>query len=252
VNGETRTGPVVDVLGIRFHRLARHEVVERVLHWVADKSAKMVITAGPEFIMQAQWDEQLQKIVRAADVVTADGIGVVWAARRLGSPVPERVTGVELVPEILQEAEYRHQRLRVFLLGASPMSLEKCIAELKVQFPTQVFAGHNGYFDAKDEPQIVAEIRAFQPDLWLVGLGQPRQEQLIFDWLGKLPSCVAVGVGGSIDVWGGSIERAPLVFRRFNLEWLYRLLRQPSRWRRQMALPKFAFRVLRSIKSTQE
>lgn len=251
MNVDPRMGQVVNVLGIRFHRLTRNEVVERVLHWIADKSAKMLITAGPEFVMQAQSNESLQRIIHAADIVTADGIGVVWAASRLGSPVPERVTGVELVPDILEAAENRHQRLKVFLLGASSESLEGCMEVLREQYPTQVFMGHNGYFKSEDEVEIVEEIRKFQPDLWLVGLGQPRQEQLIFDWLGKLPSCVAIGVGGSFDIWGGSLERAPLVFRKMNLEWFYRLVRQPSRWKRQLVLPKFALRVLSSSKTNQ-
>ncbi len=94
-------------------------------------------------------------------------------------------------------------------------------------------------------PNIQEEIRQFQPDVWLVGIGQPRQETFIYEWLGKVPPCVAIGVGGSIDVWGGTVQRAPEVFRRVNLEWLYRLLKQPSRWRRQLALPRFAWQVLR-------
>lgn len=236
---------MVDVLGVRFHRVTMGQAIEKILYWVQDGSHHMVVTAGPEFVMQCLADESLQELVNSADLVTADGIGVVWAAARQGRPVPERVTGVELVVSVLQEAHIRKQPLRVFILGAAQASLEACLDALRVRFPDIEFAGRNGYFTAQEVDSVVTQVRDFAPNLFLVGMGQPRQEQFIRDVLGRLQPCVAIGIGGSIDVWGGTVARAPAVFRKLNVEWFYRLVTQPSRLRRQMALPKFAMAVMR-------
>jgi len=240
---------VVEVLGVRFHRTTSAEAIELMLHWIAEKSRRMVITAGPEFVMKSQEVPEVLKISRAADLVTADGIGVVWAAARMGRPVPERVTGVELVLDLLKEATRRNQTLRVYLLGSSRPSLDACLSTLQRDFPMHQFAGRDGYFPTPEMPRVMEAIADFAPDIWLVGMGQPRQEQVIYQWLSQLPPCVALGVGGSFDVWGGTVPRAPQVFRKLNLEWLYRLLREPSRLRRQTALPRFAWRVVRQNQS---
>jgi N-acetylglucosaminyldiphosphoundecaprenol N-acetyl-beta-D-mannosaminyltransferase len=245
LGAQVQQDAVVHVLGVRFHTLTRQQVVEQLLHWIDEKTRRMVITAGPEFVMQTQKDEELRHIAHVADLVTPDGIGVVWAANRKKKVVQERVTGVELVQELLNTAEQRHQPLRVFLLGASESSLKACLRRFRKDYPMCEFAGRNGYFRERDLPEIMGQIESFAPHVWLVGLGQPKQEKLIYHWLGSLPPCVAIGVGGSIDVWGGTVKRAPAAFRKLNLEWLYRLLKQPSRWRRQLALPRFVWHVLR-------
>ncbi|MCL6637569.1 MAG: WecB/TagA/CpsF family glycosyltransferase, partial [Alicyclobacillus sp.] len=219
----------VYVLGVRFDCLPRRQVVERLLYWIDEGSRRMVITAGPEFVMMAQTDEELRHIARVADLVTPDGVGVVWAARRQGHGVPERVTGVELGMDLLATAEERKRPLRVYLLGAQEPVLQLCVTRLQRQFPHLKFAGHHGYFQPDELPGILAEVAAFAPHVWLVGLGQPRQEKLIYGSLAHLPPCVAIGVGGSMDVWSGTVKRAPRLFQAVGAEWLYRLIRQPSR-----------------------
>lgn len=246
LRNDTTEAMTFHILGTRFNRFTRRQAVEQVLHWIEEKSRRMVITAGPEFVMMAQRDEQIARIAQQADLVTPDGIGVVWAARRQGKPIEERVTGVEMVLDLLNTAAQRGQALRVYLLGARPEVLEQCLQVFRMDYPTMTFAGHHGYFAEADVPQIAREMQDFKPSVWLVGLGQPRQERFIVKWHGSLPACVAIGVGGSIDVWSGVVARAPTVFRKLNIEWLYRLLKQPSRWRRQLALPRFAWQVLRS------
>ncbi|OFW80754.1 MAG: glycosyl transferase [Alicyclobacillus sp. RIFOXYA1_FULL_53_8] len=239
----------VHVLGVRFNRLNRQQVVEQILLWVAEQSRRMVITAGPEFVMMSQANSDVKRIIHAADIITPDGIGVVWAAKRMQKPVQERVTGVELIQQLLQTAQDRKQSLRVFVLGASNESLQRCLENFRNQYPQLAFAGRDGYFSSAEEETVLQEVRDFSPDLWLVGLGQPRQEKLIVESLRSLSPCVAIGVGGSIDVWGGTVKRAPIWFQRLNVEWLYRLLKQPSRWKRQLALPRFAWQVLKSRES---
>lgn len=240
------TNHFVHILGIRFDRTTKQAAVEQILFWIAEKSRRMVITAGPEFVMKASADAQVRKLAHAADMVTPDGIGIIWAAKRRGIWPLERVTGVELVEHLLTIAEQRGQALRVYVLGAAEASHRRCLNTLRAAFPASTFAGRNGYFKAAEIGAIQSEIEAFEPDLWLVGLGQPRQEQMIYQSLAALPPCVGIGVGGSLDVWGGTLKRAPRVVQKLNLEWLYRLLRQPSRWRRQLALPRFAWKVLRN------
>ena len=236
----------VQVLGMRFDVLTNVEVVEQMLMWIDEKTRRMVLTAGPEFVMMTREVDELRQIARVADLVTPDGIGVVWAARRQGVSVSERVTGVELVQKLLQTADERKSPLRVFVLGATEVSLERALHNLEKDYPLHTFAGRNGYFSAKDVPAILSQVEDFKPDVWLVGLGQPRQEYFIHNSLGKLPPCVAIGVGGSIDIWGGTVKRAPKLFQKLNIEWLYRLVSQPSRFRRQLALPRFAWQVLRN------
>ncbi|MCL6637580.1 MAG: WecB/TagA/CpsF family glycosyltransferase, partial [Alicyclobacillus sp.] len=147
--------------------------------------------------------------------------------------------------DLLATAEERKRPLRVYLLGAQESVLQQCLTRFRKQYPQLEFAGHHGYFRPDELPRILAEVAAFAPHVWMVGLGQPRQEKLIFGTLAHLPPCVAIGVGGSIDVWSGTVKRAPRLFQAAGAEWLYRLLRQPSRWRRQLALPRFAWQVLR-------
>lgn len=236
----------VHVLGVRFNRLTKHQVVEHILLWIEEQSRRMVITAGPEFVMMARTSEGIRRVAQAADIVTPDGIGVVWASRRMNKPVQERVTGVELVQDLFNTASERKQALKVYVLGASETSLKMCLENFRQQYPQFTFAGRNGYFKPSETESVLQGVKDFAPDLWLVGLGQPRQEQFIMDSLASLPPCVAIGVGGSIDVWGGTVKRAPALFQRLNIEWLYRLLRQPSRWKRQLALPRFAWHVLKA------
>lgn len=236
----------VNILGVRFDVCTNDEVIEQILMWIDEQSRRMVITAGPEFVMMTRTDEDLKHITHVADLVTPDGIGVVWAAHRQRVDIRERVTGVQLIHELLTTATARRQTLRVFALGAAETALDAALEALRQQYPSHLFAGRNGYFPAAETGQILAEVADFEPDVWLVGMGQPRQEKFIYESLGKVTPCVAIGVGGSIDVWGGAVKRAPVVVQRMNIEWLYRLLRQPSRWRRQLALPRFAWQVLRN------
>ncbi|WDL98715.1 WecB/TagA/CpsF family glycosyltransferase [Alicyclobacillus sp. ALC3] len=242
---ESRETLTFQILGVRFHRYTRRQAVEQILHWLAEKSPRMVITAGPEFVMMAKQQPEVLRMAQRADLVTPDGIGVVWAARRQGRPVEERVTGVELVLDLLETAQQRGEKSRVYILGARPEVLENCLSVMRQRYPGLEFAGRDGFFPAAEAESVVQEIAAFAPSIWLVGLGQPRQERFIVEWHGSLPPCVAIGVGGSIDVWSGAVKRAPAIFRKLNVEWLYRLLKQPSRWRRQLALPRFAWQVLR-------
>ncbi|MDI3257716.1 MAG: WecB/TagA/CpsF family glycosyltransferase [Kyrpidia sp.] len=231
----------VDVLGVGFDPITLDQAVERVAGWIdgwdGDSPPRQVVTVNPEGVMLARRHSRLADVVRRADLVTADGIGVVMASAWMGTPLPERVTGADLAERLLAVAQCRGWR--VYLLGASSASLGGALAELGRRFPDVQWHGRHGYFDELGEKEIVEEIVRIRPHLLLVGMGAPRQDL----WIAAhrdLPAGVAMGIGGTIDVWSGMVKRAPVFWRRLRLEWLYRLLRQPSRIRRQLALPRFA------------
>ena len=233
----------VDVLGVGIDPLSMSEVVAEIENWVALGSPKRIITANPEIIFRAQRDFELKGLINTADMVTADGVGVVWAAKVLGSPVPGRVTGIDLLSSLFPVAN--NKGWRVFLLGGSPGVAAEAVAKLGISYPKIAFAESHGYFRAgKEELGVLAKIEKFAPHLLLVGLGAPKQEEWIKRYYRKLLVPVSIGVGGSFDVLAGRVKRVPAWIQKLKLEWLARLLREPRRIKRQLALPKFVLQVL--------
>lgn len=201
-----------------------------------------VVTLNPELVMRAQHDKGLARVVRAAGIVTADGMGAVWALRLAGQRIPERVTGVDLAFALAERAAAAGQPL--FLLGAAPGVAQLTAAALTRRLPALRIAGvWDGSPHTRDDAEAVARIRASGARLALVAYGAPAQELWIARNLPALPGVVALGVGGAFDMLAGRIPRAPRWMRAAGLEWLYRLARQPWRWRRMLALPRFAARA---------
>lgn len=203
-----------------------------------------VVTVNPELIMAAQRDERVMTVLRRCALVVADGVGVVWAARKLRSPVPERVPGVDLARLLLAEAA--KQGRRVYLLGGEEGVAAEAARRLTSQEPhLQVVGVRHGFFDSTESEEIVAEIASLDVDLLLVGLGAPKQELWIAQHRERLGAKVMIGVGGALDVFAGRVKRAPVAWRKAGLEWAYRLLSQPRRARRMLSLPRFVVAVLR-------
>lgn len=201
-----------------------------------------VVTANAEMLYSSLRDKELAKIIDSAGMVTADGAGVVLASRILGCPLPERVAGYDLMLECLQEAA--GSNLPVYFLGAEPHVLNKALDNATQNFPgLRLVGGHHGYFQEKDDLRIIEEINFLQPDLLFVALGVPKQEKWIHCYKNKLPPCVVIGVGGSFDVLAGKARRAPFWMQRAGMEWLYRILKDPSRYKRVAVLPHFMFLV---------
>lgn len=237
----------VNLLGADIDALSMDETVERVAGLVRDYRPFRVMTLNPEYLYQAQFDRGLLELSRRADIVTADGEGIVWACRVAGRPVPERVTGIDLMLRLAEKAALCGWS--VYLLGAAPGVAAEAADRLCRDYPGLRIAGfHHGYFQEDEESSVAQEIRSARPDLLFVALGAPRQEIWIDRHLVKTGAGVAVGVGGSFDVLAGRVRRAPHWVQRLRLEWLSRLLRQPSRWRRQMVLPLFAWTVIKRYK----
>ncbi|MEX2356068.1 MAG: WecB/TagA/CpsF family glycosyltransferase [Thermaerobacterales bacterium] len=234
------------VLGRRVDRVTMIEAVDLIQQWLSDDGQavqRLVITANPEILMGAGADPYLAAALDQADLVVADGIGVVWAAGQLGRPVPERVPGVELMGGILERAAAAGHR--PYFLGTRPQIVAQAVRTARGRYRGLEVAGwHHGYFGVEEEPAVLEKIRAAAPDLLFAGMGAARELKWLRLHQKELGVPVCMGVGGSLDVLGGAAARAPLWIRRLHLEWFYRLLRDPARWRRQLVLPRFVLAVL--------
>jgi len=233
------------LLEVSIDTLTMGESVERVADFIRSGRPHRVLTLNPEFLYRAQSDPELMELAGRADLVTPDGIGIVWACRMAGHPVVERVTGIDLMLSLAGRAAA--ENWRIYMLGAAPGVAKEAAERLCLDYPgLQVVGTHHGYFSMGEEAAGVAEIvRQTRPQLIFVALGAPKQEQWIDHYLELSGASVAVGVGGSFDVIAGKVQRAPQWSQRLHLEWLARLLREPTRWRRQLVLPRFAWLVLR-------
>lgn len=207
----------------------------------------LVATINPEFVMRARRDPAFKSVLESASLALADGDYVLWAARRLGRRLPERVAGSDLVPRLAELAARRGYRL--FLLGGAPGVAEEAARRLVRQHPELVVSGtHAGSPRPEDDAETLEMIAAARPDILLVAYGAPRQELWIARHRERLQVPVAVGIGGTLDFLAGRVARAPGWMRRARLEWLFRLVRQPWRAHRMAVLPLYVLEVLRAAR----
>ncbi|MFZ5596409.1 MAG: WecB/TagA/CpsF family glycosyltransferase [Bacillota bacterium] len=234
----------IDVLGSSVDGLALEQFVERISTCIEKKEPCFVITLNPELLYRAQHERDLLAMINRADLVTPDGVGIVWACRTAGHPVPGRVTGIDLMMRLLELAGVKGWR--VFFLGSAPGVAEAAAQKAAALFPGLRVAGtFHGYFPEKEGADVAGMVAGSSPDLLFVALGSPRQEKWIDENINLLGNVAAIGVGGSLDVLSGNVRRVPGWLRRLNLEWLGRLFMEPRRWRRMLVLPKFAVLVLK-------
>ncbi len=237
----------VNLLGACVDALSMDETVERVAGMIRSGRPHRIMTLNPEFLCRAQTESALLDLAGRSDLVTPDGVGIVWACRMAGRPAPERVTGIDLMLRLVERAAV--EKWRVYMLGSAPGVAEEAASRLRLTYPGLLVVGtRDGYFQESEERKLAGEIGKTRPDLLLVALGAPKQEIWIDRHLEETGASVALGVGGSFDVVAGRVKRAPLWVRRLRLEWLSRLLKEPSRWRRQLVLPLFAWMVIKRYK----
>lgn len=235
----------VNILGVSVDNVTFDEALSTAESLLTGDGVSAIFTPNPEIIMQAKEDAELMEILNSAQLCTADGIGVVYGAKILGTPVPQRVAGFDLVCSLLEKISKTGQG--VFLFGAKPGVADIAKAELEKKYPGIVISGtRNGYFKPEEEEEIVEKINASGADLLLVCLGAPKQEKWIARHKDSLNVKLCMGVGGTLDVLAGVAQRAPEFFIKLNLEWAYRILKNPSRIGRFAALPKFAIQVVKS------
>ena len=241
---QTGSIPTVSIYGIPFSKLTMKETVQVLEEAVLSKQPHQVITANPIMVMAALENSAIMKVMKDAEMIVPDGTGVVWAAGYCGDPVAERVPGFELLHELLRVGE--NYRWGVYLLGSTPEVIQETAVRLQQQYPAIRIVGYrDGFFGSAEDEQVVAAIQQAAPDLLFVARGADTQEPWIHKHKHALQVPVMMGVGGSFDVISGKSKRAPKLFQKLRLEWFYRLLREPSRAGRMLALPKFALKVMR-------
>jgi N-acetylglucosaminyldiphosphoundecaprenol N-acetyl-beta-D-mannosaminyltransferase len=232
------------VLGCRVDAVGRDEAVARIAQLANAGGAALVVTLGVEMVMTARSDAAFRRIVNDAALVTCDTIGLLLASRLRRGPLRARVPGVELVAALAARSASTGD-LRLYLLGGSGGTAQRAAEALRRDYPGAAIAGaRDGYFVPDESAAVAAAIRASGANVLLAGLGSPKQEFWLSQYLAATGCGVGIGVGGSFDVYAGNVVRAPAVVRRTGLEWAYRLATEPSRWRRQLALPCFALAAL--------
>ena len=233
----------VEVLGCRLDCVDIDEATARILAFARGNKPAQVVTLGTEMVVAARRDARFRATLAASALNVCDTVGVLAAARRRGARIAERVTGVELLERLCAAAA--REGLPIYLLGGAPGVAIEAARALAERYPGLRVAGAgDGYFPPERANAVAEEIARSGARMLFVGLGSPRQEFWIADHLAQSGAGAGIGVGGAFDAVIGKVPRAPESWRRLNLEWLYRLLREPHRWRRQLALPRFVALML--------
>jgi N-acetylglucosaminyldiphosphoundecaprenol N-acetyl-beta-D-mannosaminyltransferase len=238
------------ILGVRVDRVSQLQALDTIDQLIALRRAsdntlpcQQTVTVNTEFVMAAQKNSEFRQTINSAALTVADGIGVVWATRFVGLPTPSRITGTDIVVALAKRCAQNGYRL--YLLGAAPGVAEKTGVKLQALAPgLQIAGSYAGSPSLAEEVAIIERIHAANADILCVAYGAPAQELWIYRNLSRLPAAVAMGVGGAYDFLSGRQRRAPRIMQRFGLEWLYRLYREPWRWKRMLAIPHFIIRVL--------
>ena len=229
-------------MGVGFDNLTLDEAVSEALRLIRERRSAYVVTPNPEIVMICRENPEAMEAVQQADLVLPDGIGVVYGAKILGTPLKGKLPGIDFVTALM--AELAKTGGRVFLLGSKPGVAELAAENLVSRFPgLQVCGTMDGYF--KDDAPVIEAVNAAAPDLLFVCLGAPKQELWMRRNAPKLNVGLMAGLGGSLDVFAGTVKRAPVIFQKLGLEWFYRLLKEPKRIGRMMNLPKFLFATIR-------
>ncbi|MDI9475990.1 MAG: WecB/TagA/CpsF family glycosyltransferase [Natronincolaceae bacterium] len=227
------------ILNIKFDIVNQDETLEKLIAFLDEEPPpKEIYTPNPEIVMLAQKDRELFRILNNADLVLADGIGIIIASKLKGLQLKHRVTGVDTMDKLLQYCG--ENKNSFFIFGGKPGIAETACKNIKTKYKgIRAVGHHHGYFDEKDEADIINKINNSRPDVLFVCLGAPKQEKWINRNKDRLNCRLAMGVGGSVDIYAGVAKRAPTVFQKLGLEWFYRLLKEPWRFKRMLVLPKF-------------
>lgn len=238
----------VRLLGMRVDRVDMAGALALVERFIDEKTPHHIVTADASMAVTAADDPEFARIVNASDLVTPDGAGILWATKRLGTPVHAKVSGVDLAARCC--ALSAGKNWRIFFFGAAPGIAEEARARMLARHPgAQIVGFRDGFFKPEDEDEIVAQIRAARPDILLVALGIPKQEQFIHRHKDALGVPVCIGVGGTLDVFSGTARRAPVWMQNSGLEWAYRLAANPKKISKVALLPRFVRMTLQADKN---
>lgn len=240
----------IEILGVPISNITMNGAVEKVSEFMKSDGLHPVYTPNPEIVMLAKGNKAFLEVIKKADLVVPDGIGVVIASKlQKGERLPERVAGYDLVQNTMKRAV--KEGYKYYFFGSKPGIAEEAAQKMRETYPgIQIVGTRDGYFKKEDEPAIIEDINASGANILLVALGAPKQEMWIEENKHLLPNVrVAIGVGGSLDGMAGRVKRAPIAFQKLGLEWFYRLLQQPTRFKRMLVLPLFLKEVVFDRKS---
>jgi len=235
----------VEILNVYFDNCTMAEAVNKLIGFLKKDKYHMVFTPNPEFVMEANKDEQFLKILNEADLVVPDGIGIVIGSKILKNKLKERVAGYDMVQNFL--GKIKNDNYNIYFVGAAPgVAQQAAINMEKLHKGINICGVRDGYFKEDEISEIISDINKKQTDILLVGLGAPRQEKFIYKYRNELNTKVNIGVGGSFDGMSGKAKRAPVIFQKLGLEWFYRLIAQPTRLIRMLQLPLYLIKVINS------
>ena len=236
---------ICTILGVPFTNITPEQAVDTVVSYLKGNGKAMIFTPNPEMVMEARKNKEFMKILNSSTMNVPDGIGIVYGSKFTSNPIRQRVAGYDLMLGVFDKM--KDMGKTAYFFGCAPEIADRAKFAIEKRFPGLKIVGTaNGYFDNEREKEIIDEINTLKPDLLLVGIGFPKQEKWIYDHIKDLNIKAAAGVGGSFDGWSGNVQRAPEFFIKHNLEWFYRLVKQPSRFVRMLQLPLFMIVVIRN------
>ncbi|MFA5104450.1 MAG: polysaccharide pyruvyl transferase CsaB [Candidatus Margulisiibacteriota bacterium] len=231
---------MINLFGVRIDNIDLKSGLEIIDKFVRSGKPHLILTPNPEIIMSARKDKKLLELLNSSDLNIPDGIGIVAAAKLLGTPLQGRLTGIDFMTSILENT--RKNSCKIFLLGSAPGIAENAAKNMP---DINIVGTHHGYFKDEEDEKVLALIKKARPDILFVGLGSPRQEQWIAKYYKEIGAPVNMVIGGSLDILSGNVRRAPVVFQKTGTEWLYRLAKEPKRWKRQLNLAGFAWLAIK-------
>lgn len=229
--------------GVDVSPLSYEEILADVETRMQQNLKSTIIAVNPEKVMAAEQNEQLRELINNSTYGIPDGVGILLASKLKKGTITSRVTGVDMMDRLLRFAA--EKGYRVFLYGAKEEVVSKAKEKIEEKYPSIIISGYeNGY--VQDPQVVINKINEAKADFLFVAMGSPKQELWIREHMDLVTAKVFQGVGGSFDVFAGHVKRAPAFYRKFGLEWMYRLMKEPKRFKRQLALPKFLLKVMRS------
>lgn len=241
----------IKIFGLKIHNTTLKETTNLIEEYLKGDTLRVIYTPNTEIVMESKDNDKLKELLNKGDLIIPDGIGLIYGSRIKKKPLTERVTGFDTSMKMLDIAE--ENGYSIFLLGGEEGVAKTASDNIKKGYPNvKVLGHHHGFFkgshlgllDHEEELAIVNEINNLNPDIIFVGLGFPKQEMWIDANRNRLNGRVIIGNGGVMNILAGNAKRAPEIFQKLGLEWFYRLIKEPSRIKRQMALPKFMFHIL--------
>ena len=234
---------VVKILGVRVDKITKAQALEEFQKLLEGDRCELIVTPNAEIVEKASKTPQLRRIINEdAAIVTPDGVGLIYASKLKGDPIQEKVAGIDFAHSAIELCAKLGRS--VYLLGSKPGVAEAAAANLENEIPGLKIAGfRDGYFREDEEPSVVAEINASGADFLCVALGSPKQEYFVIKHRDALKVKAAAGLGGSLDIWSGQLNRAPKFYIDHGLEWLYRMIQEPKRLKRLPALPVFLIKA---------